>query len=294
MPRYVADYLSINGTALAGTSQVATSPGIQVLQPGTDGQIDAATAVVPTVSPTISFRTHDIATSSALCLLSPLALSSTGLLAYLRLITSGTATRTTAGVKASAATGILVPRAISASIGQLAEASYDVIPYVSTGAAVLTLATTTDSLLTASAASCFTVGKAWIDSTAITGIQSITVDPGLQVEIIRGDGFSYAVDAVVPIRRPSITIETLTSTAASTLTAGPNNLTSFKVFFAAMAAGGVRVADATTSHLKFSGTSAVARVETLNGDNGLTRIVIEPYSDLTNAVIVRTNGVAIA
>ena len=265
-----------------------------------DGSVDPTFVTVGVQEPSISFTTTAIATALAACGLDGLAIASANaLVAWLQKCTEG-GTRTAGAnhIKAVMNKGILVPRSINANqegatISFDAVATYDGTnaPFVLTGSQSLTG--------TAAVSEAFVAGPCVINGTTINGVVNITIDFGLQVRAIAGDGHPWPTYCTIIGRQPRITITTPDVTVLTTfgLNGVAQSATDSVIYLRKCDEGGTRVADVTAEHISFSidqGHIFTNSIRAPQGSEAMAELVIVPTYDGSNAIIAIDTTAAIA
>ena len=274
----------------------------QLIQGG-DGQVDSTFVAVGGQAPTMSFTTTDIKKVLDNTGISGLAIApsvGTGVSAWLQKIAEGgTRTGGSNNIKLLMAKGMIVPRTLTAghnvpaTIGVDLIASYNLtaLPFVISGSAAITGTPTTADL--------WTCGKCVINGTVINGVQSITIDFGLQIIQQGSDGIVYPTFVAVQSRQPMITIECVDATALTTfgLSGVAQSATDSVIYLRKIDEGGTRVADATETHISFTIDEGHVFVESISGghnDPASVSITLTPTWDGSNDIIVIDTTAAIA
>jgi hypothetical protein len=117
------------------------------------------------------------------------------------------------------------------------------------------------------------------------------------MEVLGAEGHAYPTFCGVSTRQMTCAINGLDISALSTFGLNGLALTTFKSFFRKIAEGGVRVAEVTASHIKFSGTEGMLLPRGARGPNnrpltGEWNIV--PTFDGTNSTVAVSTGSAIS
>jgi len=106
----------------------------------------------------------------------------------------------------------------------------------------------------------FVCGPVYINGSQLVGVQSVSIDFGRQWMRTGGDGELYNTFAAEMSISPTITIDTTTLPAWTTLGLNGTAITSLSVYLRRIATTG-RVANGTASHIKFSATAGLAFVQ---------------------------------
>src|SRR5262249_44365504 len=143
----------------------------------------------------------------------------------------------------------------------------------------------------------YSLGPVKINSGALAAAQSVKWDFGIGPEIVAGDGDPYPTLSSLGKRQPTCAINGLDLTGISTFGAQGIALTAFRTFFRKMVAGGTRVADATTSHIKLFGTAGMLYPRGVRGPYGKNlegEWNIVPTNDGTHDIVQISTGSAVS
>lgn len=211
---------SIYAVNIAGTvipvSSWSLSPGIAKQVIGVNGQVDPTFVYNTGQQQTISFATPDIkAVLTKLATPWQFLKLATPAVFYLQKHDPFGGRLTTSTFQSfTVATGLLVFRGLSATNGPAAVARFDVIPISSDGdtSPVIAASSVANPALSTSLAQAWTVGPVKINSANIevakyTGVQSIEIDPGVQIGVRGGDGQFFPTFVSVLEVRPTITVQ---------------------------------------------------------------------------------------
>ena len=169
--------MKINGTILDGVEEQSIPTGIRELIKAADGQVDPTYAGIMEQDAKMSFRTVHIASFLGLCGIDGLAISANVILYFQKTSPNGTRVTGANNRSVTAAAGLVIPRNISASAGQEAKLSFDVIPISSDGlTAPLTFASGVTLPTLSGVTELFTLGPLQINGgTTEEGIQSFEI-----------------------------------------------------------------------------------------------------------------------
>jgi hypothetical protein len=261
-----------------------------------DGAADPTFSSVGKLSADITFSTAKIATALSRGGLSGFVIdrdvSNPGVDFYLQAHQAGGTRKSgSTHIKANMASGILVPRSLSAGNTDMAEIDFlavgiydgtnDPISYT------LNSALPSDTL---NANQLFYSGPITINGTTFEAVQSFNLDFGVKLNRRGGDGLPYDTFVNIASREPIIKFTTLDVDAALDII-GPNGVghTEDATFYLRKAAnGGTRVPDATAEHIKlttYKGSFIVKELSGKSGDIIGAQIEVHPVYDGTNAVI---------
>jgi hypothetical protein len=274
-------------------------PGFEVALHTGDGKVDFDFAAIMRQAPRLGFTTTAIARALTVSGLSAYSMAAGMDFYFQRIAHGGTRTGSSTSQKLTAAKGILVPTSIDATDGAIAAINYESAVTSADGTtAPLTIGTGATLPAHTATDQVYTVGPASINGTAIEGVQSIRISFGLQLIVKGGDGHAYPTFAGIVRRQPTISIRShdLSYLASSSYYAAQGSTDSL-VYLRKVAKNGIRVADATAEHLKFSVDDGLVTVRPFGGQDGaeqMTEFLIQPTFDGTNDVIAINTASAIA
>ena len=193
--------------------------------------------------------------------------------------------------------GMIIPRQITVANNGVATISYDIVcTFDGTNEPIVI---TKDQSLTGVPAvtEAFTVGPVNINGVAITGVQSITIDFGINLITLGGEGEGYPTFVAIDKTAPTITIETTDADQLDDidLAGVAQGGTDSVIYLRKIDEGSNRVLDATAEHISFTIDEGRINVSGANAPGGMatTTIRIVPTWDGTNAVLVINTAVAI-
>lgn len=175
---------------------------------------------------------------------------------------SRVADATNTHIRLRANKAVMIPQQLSASDGQPASMSVRLVNMFDGSTAPIVASASTLSG-TPSHAENFTLGPVALNSTALNGVQSVSVDFGISTVERRGDGELYLSHLFERETLPVIRIQTLSAPWA---TYGINGtaLTGLSLWLRKCAETS-RVADGTEEHILLSGTAGFFHVEETSG-----------------------------
>ena len=183
--------------------------GIQQILESGDGKVDPEFAATITQQPVLGFTTTKIATALGIAGFS--GLNVTGELAFFfrKMEKGGTRATGSNHIKLSSSLGLLLPRTLQASQGQVANLSYEMLPVSSDGdSATFSVATGQSLAGTPDETEKYTVGPAKVNGALIGGITDLTIDFGLQQILEGADGAPFATFYGIQTRQPEIRLTT--------------------------------------------------------------------------------------
>lgn len=167
------------------------------------------------------------------------------------------------------ALGLLVPMAVELPANGATASMQAEMHWISEdGVTVCPEPSTGNALTTGSFVGSFALGKAFINGARVTELQSATVNPGLTVEIQRDSGLPFPTAIFISKREPFIDLvfeneaQAIAVINASAIVSGSGGAS---VYLRRRLDASTFVADATTSHLRFSIASGLTRFESFAG-----------------------------
>ena len=297
----MADYtgypISFGSDIIKGVKSLSISTELQkVLHEGT-GVIEPHGVSTLKADQKISISSADIKTAIDTVGLFGLNLATENLNLYAqKLAPGGTYATGSSHVKFVANKGVAYIESISANLDQEASVSIAVIPttdgtnppIVPTDSSALPTLTHDDVR--------FTLGTAKVGATAIPGLQSITINTGIQAQPVGGDGLPYHTEAYVTKRVLSITLTTNDVGKAILQDAQGKLGADLVVTFKKCASGALRLANATEEHIAVTLKAFQINnsANELTGPVGSSTIMITPFFDGTNDTIEVDTASAIA
>jgi len=312
----ITNLYTLYGVNIAATSPVflgqirdwGVSAGISEFLEGSDGDVDARYAAVNEQRMSVSFTTRDIKAALDAAGISGRQIDvdtpdTLGAIeCWFQVIDKG-GTRKAGGsgdnhTKLTLSDGILLPRQLQASQGQLAEISYDALLTYDGSNNPIVIDTTANLSGTPGTSVLWTLGPVSINGAAINGVTDLTVDCGIE-EIVEGsDGEVWPRYSAIMSRRPSITFRTPDAGLLNTLgiTGAAQGASDSLVYLRKVAKGGMRVADGTAEHIKIAiddGRITVREARGTHGERLGVKVQITPVYDGTNEVLAITTASAI-
>lgn len=288
---------------LDGVESYNFSPALQEAILAAGGQVDQTYVATMHAGPMLSLTVNDIATALAMIGISGMPISATSTATAAAFFFTqgdfgGTRKTSTNHRKVTFNEGIVVPKSISWSQKQHATMQLEMYGTYDGTNAPAVYASGVALPHTPSVDELFVGGLVKINGTSLTGVQSVSIDFGLSVERLSGDGDVYDTFVVISDRKPRISITTKDITALSTYTLTGTPLSgSTKVFLQKMTEGGDRVSAATATHISFTINSGEIIADPFSGssrESGGGGITIVPTYDGTNAVLVVSTSTAIS
>lgn len=293
MPLYVSGETVLNTTPLGGVAAINFISSDGEFRPVADGLPDPGFVGILSSNQRVGISTYDLKQGIAAAGWSGTALSGAGLLSYVRPLTAGSVSASASSYLLTVATGMLVPRSISAAQGQAAVMEIECIPYNSAGTIPFTFASSSASFNTPTQDQGYTLGPVHLNGTAIADVESVQVDFGIMESILMSDGHTFAKSASIEGRMPVVTINTKSAALASQVLAGGYAVTQLDIYFRRVTVGGTIAANASTVHALISINVGSASNLQIQGRNVGTTIRVLPYYAGATAVVALSSDVAI-
>jgi hypothetical protein len=288
--------LGASDVLLDQVQNVEISTGIAQAILASDGQVDPTYVSVLSQAPSLSFESTAAATILGSCGISGMIIDADvtypGLIAWFqKMAEGGVRAAGSSHLKLTMKEGLLVPRTIQASQGGVATISLE---------AALTYDGTNDPIIiadsqalagTPATAEAFTIGPASINGATLEGIQSLTIDPGISLTVLSGDGQVWPTYAAIQARQPSIRLTSTDVSALSTfgLSGAAQGASDSVVWLRKMSEGAGRVADNVAEHIGFTIDEGMITVQSASASQGgpaMAEVLITPTYDGTAAIIV--------
>lgn len=201
--------VDIDSNIIDQVQDFTMTPGLAEIVLGGDGQVDPTFVGIGEVKPVISFTTNACKTALAASALDGLAFAAgTGTFYFYKINEGGTRTLASNNIKMVADEGMLLPRRMSATQGQTATITYDVVIASTDGLSAIAVTTAQTVTESAGVGELYTVGECTLNGDALKGVQAINVDFGIREVVLGGDGQAWPTFVGIQERRPSITIDT--------------------------------------------------------------------------------------
>ena len=258
--------VNLAGTILTQATQVSISPGLAHMISAAAGQVDPTFVAVSKAAPAIAVTTTELkrVLDKMTIPVNGLAVTNAGAPVILWFqLHSEYSTRSTDSdfLTVTITDGLVWPTTMSAQDGQEAVISFNMTPGISTGVNVVTIQTgvgnpaidmIVDQQWTAGP---LKVNSASLDPAKFNLLQNFSLDFGIEVETISGDGAVYAKFVSIRSRRPTLTAQLTDHTAFTQLVTDgapigvPQDGNSSTVFLRKMLKNAARVAAETAEHI---------------------------------------------
>ena len=284
-------------------SDFSFDPAINALLLGSDGAVDPTYVAVMSQSPSMALSTSALATVLAACGISGLSVVADadefGADFYLqKLLEGGTRAVGNSHLRMRSSKGMLIPLSLTASQGALATLSMSYVPIFDGTLDPVVISNIAPLVGAPAVGEAFTLGPVYVNGAQVEGVQSVTINFGISLEVIGSDGGVWPTFVSIGSRRPTISVETTDASILNTfgLTGAAQAATDSAVYFTKMAEGSTRVADLTAEHISFTvdaghiGVGAISATHPGRASAGLT---ITPTYDGTNAIIAISTATAL-
>ena len=208
--RYVISAYKHDSTLIKAIQNLSLNPGMQLLISSGSGAVDPTFVSGGQIQPEVTFDTLAIKTALAnIGGISGDALTSDYFF-FQQMVNYALRGGALKHTKITMATGIIIPVSIQASQGGEASISYRIIPTSADGSAS-PLSVTADQSLDGDqdlVDEVYTLGSIEINGTELEGIETVTIDFGIELHVGIGSGHIYPTFVGVMRRAPSITART--------------------------------------------------------------------------------------
>jgi len=269
-----------------------------------DGDVDPTYVSIMSQRPILRFDTTGIAAALAAAGIAGAIIDADvtypGLVAYFqKMAEGGTRASGSNHLKLTAAEGLLVPRTLRASQDGIAVVTYEALLTYDGSNEPIVIADSQALAGSPSVSEVYTVGPASINGSTLEAVQEITIDFGIDVRRLAGDGDVWPTYAGIMSRGPSIRIRTTDATAINTygLDGTAQSASDSVVYFRKLAEGGTRTAPATEEHISITLDDGMITVENQRVDQdgvASAEIVYTPTYDGSNAIMVIDTTAAIS
>ncbi len=252
-------------TTIDGLSSLQINNGLNRIVHSADGEVDPKFSTTAFNEPRIRFRTCALKTVLDLAILGrsiPDSTIITALNFFFRQRAPGSTYQpaSLAHCKFALTKGILIPVQLRGTHPNIVECECEGVAVSDAGNAPLSFdagQTLPNFTPVADVGALWTVGPVYINGELLENIFDITVDFGIELELMQGSGFPWPTQVSIKSRMPKITlttknIEALDKDAAALAIAAVGQPQSgvCSVFFRKKLQGGANVPDGTTGHIK--------------------------------------------
>lgn len=253
---------------LVQVHSVSLNPGASKVVVRPSGALNPLAIPMMFAQPTVTLRTHDLsAVLAAVSITNGLAIGTAALVQYQGRVDGATFGGSGVHTVHTSTKGWLGITSITASQDSPAEvtlgywAHYDGTnePFTSSATASLTS--------TPAFGTMFSLGPVYANSSEVAAIQSVTVNPGINYQVNRESGDTYARTGSIISREPTISFSTYKASFAASKLFNAALPGTFAAYFRKMVHGGSRVADATSEHCKLSAAAGVWSMDSGQADD---------------------------
>lgn len=294
-----ANILEATALVISQVEGQAANLGIAPLTLASSGEVFPRISSVMAQAPRFNLTTQQVAgvlgkiTSKGLVL-------ATGFEVYNQLVSLATGLRTSGSAhqKLAIATGIVVPRRLSCSHGQVARLTLEVIGINAAGTTNPVVITESSALPSVVTPVLHTLGPVKVNGAEVLGIQSVEIDFGISVAVHAGSGAVYPQACFVTEIKPRIAITADDAAVLATLTAAglAQTATDSLIYFRKLGTNAARVLDATAEHISVTiddGLWVPGDKSANHPGSAQTSFGIEPVYDGSNEPIALNTAVAI-
>lgn len=284
---YVTEEVVFNTTALGGVGTFALNVSDREFRPLADGSPDPG--FIGTVESEVRamLATHDIKNGYTYCGFGGYALTGNGLVVYARPLATAGIRGATDSQRITIATGLVVPRRLTAAQGVAAMLEMEVIGFKSDGTTPIAIATNSTALTSPTQNIAYTLGPCYLNGSQLSDVDSLEIDFGVAELPLRSDGLIYMKNAGIIGRMPVIRLGTRDAALMATVAAGGLAVTQFDAYLRRLTlGGGGTAAGASSVHTKIAVNVGMAKSLAAGGRPHRNGIEIHPYKDSSEQVVI--------
>lgn len=286
--QYVISAFKHGTFLIKGVQNLGLNPNLQQILSSGSGAVDPTFVSIGQMQPEITFDATAIKTALAnIGGISGAALANDTFY-FQRMLADGIRGGASTNIKVVAAVGIIIPTQIKAPQSKEATIGYRAVPRSSNGVLSPLAMTTLQSLETGQDAAneIYTLGPVTVNGTALPGVDDVTLDFGITLEIIFADGGIYPTFVGIQSRAPFFTVKTydLDTLASWDIDGVVQGATDSTIILQNQVEGGVRGA----APITFSVSAGMAHFENITGAHGQRiggSVRVTPTSDGTADII---------
>jgi len=210
MNKYTISAIKHATTVINGITDYSLASGVQQLILSGSGEVDPGFVGLGKINPRFTWTTTQIKTALAnLGGIAGIVIATSNFNFWLQKITEAVSRAGNVHEKIAVIQGLLIPQTLTVNDGGLATISYLTIPTSADGTTSPFSRTGTQALddNQGEATEAYTLGEITLNGAALDGVQSMTLNFGLAVDI--SGGKMYPTDVAIVKRNPSITINCL-------------------------------------------------------------------------------------
>jgi hypothetical protein len=280
-----------HGTLIKGVQNLGLDPKLQQILSSGSGAVDSSFVSVGQIGPEITFDATAIKTAlKNIGGITGAALSSDTFY-FQKMAAGSTRGGASTNIKVVAASGIIIPTQLRSPQGREATIGYRAVPVSSNGTSSPIAMTTGQSLETGQdqVSEIYTLGPVTINGIALPGVEDITLDFGINLEIITADGGVYPIFAGIMSRVPFLTVRTLDVDTFESwdLDGVAQGQTASTIVLQDQTQGGIRG----SAPITFTVNAGMAHFEDIRGAHGQRiggSVRIAPTADGTHDIIAIT------
>lgn len=272
----------LDSSTLKQVRRSSFRPQAQVLTGRLSGGVDPSAKFLKQAEPRGTFDCEDLAgVLTAISVSSGLYISSgTITIPWNRRANGGTFAGGSNNAIISGTKGMAIIQQISASQGDDGAVATVELAYMSSDGLTAPCSTSVNQALSSQSYNAwFAMGPVYVDSSQLTQVKSVRVDPGIQLTTKMFDGSIYPTISFIQARNPAIEVEFENFDALNSQAIIVAAMTSCAAYFRKRAVGaGAFVSDATTGHVKLSLGTGIKVLQTAEGsgqENGTATLRFE-------------------
>jgi hypothetical protein len=279
---------------------VSYSPGVEVTPLHPSGAIDATALFVTGGMPKLSVTTTDLATllgSGGVLPAAGLYIPSSNVdIGWSRRTPGSTRDGNTSHTRFRGTKALAILTRITATQGEpFAKAEFDVHFLSSTGLADPIAVAVDVTLPSQTVVTAFRLGPGKItvsggSSVAVLGVQSLTINPGVEIDLEKFDGAIYPINAYLKRRNPSMDITFTDEEQLAVWGPGYQAISACTFFLRKLAVGSTVVAAATAEHIGFTFADGIVDVQAMAGSGPETAL---PTLRITGETLTHSVATAI-
>jgi hypothetical protein len=279
---------------------VSMTPGVEVSPLYPSGAIDTTALFVTGGAPKASYQTTDLATllgSGGVLPAAGLYIASGNVdLGWSRRTPGSTRDGISSHTRFRGTKALAILTSISASQGSpFATASFDVYFLSSDGLVTPITIAVGVTLPSQAVVSAFRLGPGKItikdsSSVAVAGVQSLTINTGVEIDLEKFDGATYPINAYIKRRNPTIDIGFTDEEQLSVWGPQFQAITACTFYLRKLVEGGTVVAAGTAQHIGFTFTDGIVDVQAMSGSGPETAL---PTLRITGETLTHSVGTTI-
>lgn len=294
MAQFITEELLFNTTALGGVTTLGLAVNDSEFRPFADGSPDPGFAGVVMSDSRVRIATYDVKNGLTYAGFAGYDLTGAGLKAFARPVANSGIRTNSGSYLITMATGLVLPRRLSASQGANAVLEMEAIGYNTSGTVPITIASSSTALSSPTQDVAFTLGPAVLNGSAVVDLTSMSIDFGIQELMNYADGLIYPKSVGIVGRAPVIRLGLRDAALAAAIVAGGYAVTQLDLYLRRLTlGGGGTTSGASSVHVKVAVDVAMARGLSMGGRPNETGIEVLPYYGGSTAQMVLTTDQAL-